>query len=62
MNKFIDPRNGLFVLCGIGFKAKVVPIDKLLKITELDEVWLDTDEMEIINIANDYGFKNFKYL
>jgi len=36
-------------------------LDKLLKITELDEVWLDTDEMEIINIANDYGFKNFKY-
>ena len=36
-------------------------LDKLLKISELDEVWLDTDEMEIINIANDYGFKNFKY-
>lgn len=36
-------------------------LDKLLKITELDEVWIDTDEIEIINIANDYGFKNFKY-
>ena len=36
-------------------------LDKLLKISELDEVWLDTDEMEIINVANDYGFKNFKY-
>jgi CMP-N-acetylneuraminic acid synthetase/regulator of RNase E activity RraA len=36
-------------------------LDKLLKITELDEVWLDTDEIEIINIANNYGFKNFKY-
>lgn len=36
-------------------------LDKLLKISELDEVWLDTDEMEIINIAYDYGFKNFKY-
>lgn len=36
-------------------------LDKLLKISELDEVWLDTEEMEIINVANDYGFKNFKY-
>ena len=36
-------------------------LDKLLNIEELDEVWLDTDEMEIINIANDYGLKNFKY-
>lgn len=36
-------------------------LDKLLNIEELDEVWLDTDKMEIINIANDYGLKNFKY-
>jgi len=36
-------------------------LEKLLQIKEIDEVWLDTDEVDIINIALDYGFKKFKY-
>lgn len=36
-------------------------LEKLLNIEELDEVWIDTDDINIINIANNYGFKNFKY-
>ena len=36
-------------------------LEKLLQIKEIDEVWLDTDEIKIIKIAEDYGFKNFKY-
>ena len=41
-------------------------LDKLLKISIIDEVWLDTDDINIINIANNYGYneycyKNFKY-
>lgn len=36
-------------------------LDKLLKITEIDEIWIDTDENYIIDIAYNYGYKNFKY-
>lgn len=36
-------------------------LEKLLKIDEIDEVWIDTDDIKIINIAKDYGFTNFKY-
>lgn len=36
-------------------------LEKLLEIDKLDEVWIDTDSMEIIQIANDYNYKNFKF-
>lgn len=36
-------------------------LDKLLLINELDEVWIDTDSMDIINLINDYNYKNYKY-
>ena len=36
-------------------------LDKLLKIKLINEVWIDTDNINIINIAYDYGYSNFKY-
>lgn len=36
-------------------------LDKLLKIDEINEVWIDTDDINIINIAENYGFTKFKY-
>ena len=36
-------------------------LDKLLKIKLINEVWIDTDDINIINIAYDYGYINFKY-
>jgi CMP-N-acetylneuraminic acid synthetase/regulator of RNase E activity RraA len=36
-------------------------LDKLLTIDELNEVWIDTDSMDIINLAIDYGYEGFKY-
>lgn len=36
-------------------------LEKLLDIEELDEVWVDTDDIKIINIANNYGMYNFRY-
>ena len=36
-------------------------LDKLLKISIIDEVWLDTDDINIINIANNYGYNEYYY-
>ena len=36
-------------------------LDKLLSIKKINEVWIDTDSLEIIDIANNYNYKNFKY-
>jgi CMP-N-acetylneuraminic acid synthetase/regulator of RNase E activity RraA len=36
-------------------------LEKLLTIKTIDEVWLDTDDINIINLAYNYGCKGFKY-
>lgn len=36
-------------------------LDKLLKIDTIDEVWIDTDDHNIISMANDYGYEEFHY-
>ena len=36
-------------------------LDKLLNIKEIDEVWIDTDNKSVIDLALDYNCKNFKY-
>ncbi|ADO67299.1 putative bifunctional N-acylneuraminate cytidylyltransferase/demethylmenaquinone methyltransferase [Cafeteria roenbergensis virus] len=36
-------------------------LEKVLDIKELDEVWIDTDDINIINTAKEYGLQNFKY-
>lgn len=36
-------------------------LEKLIKVNGFDEVWIDTDEITTINIANHYGIYNFKY-
>lgn len=36
-------------------------LEKLLKIKEIDDVWIDTDENKIIEMAYDYGLTKFKY-
>ena len=36
-------------------------LEKLLQIKEINEVWIDTDDINIIKIAENYGFNNFKY-
>lgn len=36
-------------------------LEKLLNIKEIDEVWIDTDDMEIIHLSQYYGIKNFHF-
>jgi CMP-N-acetylneuraminic acid synthetase/regulator of RNase E activity RraA len=36
-------------------------LKKLLEITLIDEVWIDTDDIEIVKIAENYGYNGFKY-
>ena len=36
-------------------------LEKLLTIHEIDEVWIDTDDIKIIKIAENYGIENFKF-
>jgi CMP-N-acetylneuraminic acid synthetase/regulator of RNase E activity RraA len=36
-------------------------LDKLLKISIINEVWIDTDDINIVELAYNYGCKNFKY-
>ena len=36
-------------------------LEKLLQIANIDEVWIDTDSVNIINIAKDYGYSGFKH-
>jgi len=36
-------------------------LDKLLNINEIDEVWIDTDDDYIIDIAKYYNYQSFKY-
>ena len=35
-------------------------LDKLLQIDEIDEVWLDTDALDIVKIARNYGCIGFR--
>ena len=36
-------------------------LDKLLKIDEIDEIWIDTDDLDIVEMAKNYGCIGFKY-
>jgi CMP-N-acetylneuraminic acid synthetase len=36
-------------------------LEKLLNIKEINDVWIDTDDIKIVEMAHDYGLTKFKY-